>query len=93
MTKTEIVNYISLKCGIKKKDVAKVVDTFLEQVKESVKDNQKVEIRGFGTFYQAVKKARKVHSPIAERVLNVPSKTVLAFKGSKATEQENNEGA
>ncbi len=92
MTKTEIVNFISLKCGIKKKEVALVVDTFLEQIKESVKDSQKVEIRGFGTFYQAVKKARKIHSPIAERILDVPSKTVLAFKGSKATEQETNEG-
>ncbi len=93
MTKTELVNLIALRCGFRKRDVALIIDTFLDQIKENVKKDDKVEIRGFGIFYQAIKKARKVHSPIAERVLNVPSKTVLAFKGSKATEEETNEGA
>ena len=90
MTKTDIVNLISLKRGLKKKEVLEIIDTFLEKIIECTDRNEQVEIRGFGTFYQADKKARKVHSPIAGRILEVPAKKMLAFRGSKATERENN---
>ena len=90
MTKTQIVNEICLNSGLKKKEVSNIIDSFLDKIKESIDKDEQVEIRGFGTFYKALKKARKVHSPIAGRVLEVPEKTILAFRGSKETERENN---
>ncbi len=74
--------------GINRKSVLGIIDGFLEEIKESVEDGQNVEIRGFGTFYKAEKKARKVYSPIAGKTIDVPAKTNLGFKASKATEKE-----
>jgi len=82
------VNLITLKSGLKRKVVLNIVDSFLENIKESVNRDEQVEIRGFGTFFKAVKKARKIHSPIAGKVLEVPPKTILGFRPSKATEKE-----
>ena len=89
MTKSQIVNEISLQKGLRKKEVLEIVDSFLDEIKKSVDRDEQVEIRGFGTFYRAFKKSRKVHSPIAGRVLDVPSKSILAFRGSKSTESVN----
>jgi DNA-binding protein HU-beta len=93
LTKTGIINEISLNSRLTKREILNIVDMFLEKVKESADRDEQVEIRGFGTFYRASKKARKVHSPIAGRVLEVPEKTILAFRGSKETEKETIKGA
>jgi len=47
-----------------------------------------VEIRGFGTFSKAARKARKVFSPIINKDIDVPAKTAIAFRASKITEKE-----
>lgn len=87
MTKTQIVSEICLRSNLKKSEVLYIVDSFLDKIKESINNDEQVEIRGFGVFYKALKKARKVNSPIAGRVLDVPEKSILAFRGSKETEK------
>ena len=93
MTKTQIVNEICANSKFIKKDVTEIIDKFLAKIKADVENGNQVEIRGFGSFYLASKKARKVTSPIAKRVIDVPEKTILAFKGSKETEKEITKGA
>ncbi len=86
MTKSEIVDRLTLQSGLRKKEVLYIVDNFIEKVKESALKGDRVEIRGFGTFYRADKKARKVFSPIAGKDIDVPAKTTIAFRASKITE-------
>jgi len=86
MTKSEIVDRITMQSGLRKKEVLYIVDNFIEKVKESALRGDRVEIRGFGTFYRAEKKARTVFSPIAGKDINVPAKTAIAFRASKITE-------
>jgi len=74
--------------GIDKSEVRFIIDTFLSTIKQSVEDGDSVQIRGFGTFFKSHKKPRKVFSPIAGRTIDVPAKTNLGFKASKATEKE-----
>ncbi len=88
MTKSEIVELLSQQSGMRKKDVLYIVDNFLDKIKASISQGDKVEIRGFGTFYQIEKKARRIYSPIAKKNIDVPSKVSLAFKASKSTEVE-----
>jgi DNA-binding protein HU-beta len=88
LTKTSIVDELTQKSGLKKKEVIFIVDNFLEKIKESVAEGETVEIRGFGTFFLNDKKARKVFSPIANKKIDVPAKSLLGFKASKATEKE-----
>jgi len=86
VNKADIINKISVKCGYKKKVVQDIVDCFLEAIIDGVEIGS-VEIRSFGTFYRSDKKARKVHSPIAGKVVDVAPKRVMSFKASKTTEK------
>ncbi len=94
MTKSDIVDRITRQSGMKKKEVQYIVDNFIEKIKESALKGEKVEIRGFGTFYRSDKKARKVFSPIAGKDIEVPAKTGIAFHASKLNEKKHiKEGA
>ena len=86
MTKSEIIDRLTMQSGMRKKEVLYVIDNFIDKIKESIVLGDKVEIRGFGTFYPAEKKARMVFSPIAGKKIDVPAKLTLAFRASKATE-------
>ncbi|OHD65817.1 MAG: hypothetical protein A2176_02030 [Spirochaetes bacterium RBG_13_51_14] len=88
MTKTDIIDRLTRQSGLKKKEVLYIIDNFIEKIKESALKGDKIEIRGFGTFYKAEKKARKVFSPIVGKNIDVPARTTIAFRASKITEQK-----
>lgn len=93
MTKQEIIDKLVNLSGLHKEKVTLIVDNLLETIIKSAINNEKVEIRGFGAFYKAFRKERKIYSPIAKKRLDVPSKNVLAFKASKVLEEKFSEGA
>jgi DNA-binding protein HU-beta len=88
VTKSEIAERLVRQSGLKKKEVLYILDNFLDKIKESVAQGEKIEIRGFGTFYPAEKKAREVFSPIAGKKIGVPAKSTIAFRASKVNERE-----
>lgn len=88
MTKSDIVERLTRQSGMKRKEVLYIIDNFLDRIKDCINSGERVEIRGFGTFYPSDKKARKIYSPIADKEISIPAKTALAFKPSKATEKE-----
>ncbi len=88
MTKADLVRIISTETGIIRKDVAIVVDTFLEAVKDSMKDNNHIEIRGFGTFKLKVRKPRIGRNPKTADKVPVPERVVPTFKFSRAFKDE-----
>jgi DNA-binding protein HU-beta len=83
MTKSDIVDRLTRQSGLKKKEVTYIVDNFIEKIRETALKGEKIEIRGFGTFYKSEKKARKLFSPIAGKDIDVPAKTTIAFRASK----------
>ena len=61
-----------------------ILDLFCENIKKSLKNNKKVELRGFGTFF--IKKIKEKHSarnPKTGKLLYVPKKNKIRFKTSK----------
>lgn len=44
---------------------------------------EKIILRGFGTFKQITKAARKAKNPRTGETIDVPARTVLAFKAAK----------
>ena len=50
LTKADLISKISDKLSVSKKDVTPVADAFLEVLKESLLEENTVELRGFGTF-------------------------------------------
>src|SRR5690606_28017986 len=69
MTKADLVEQVTAAIArtsgpmISKKDCARVVDAFLDAVKEALRDQQNIEVRGFGTFKLRRRKTRMAGNP------------------------------
>ncbi|MFW6323570.1 MAG: HU family DNA-binding protein [Desulfovibrionales bacterium] len=50
MNKSELIKNLADKCNIQVDESAVIVNTFFDSIKESLKEGDRVEIRGFGSF-------------------------------------------
>lgn len=83
MTKAEIVNEISQKTGVDRKEVLQIVEGFMDSVKTSLANGKNVYLRGFGSFvvkHRAEKVARNINKNTS---MIVPAHDIPAFKPSK----------
>lgn len=83
MTKADIVKKISDKTGMDKSDVQMISEKFMNEVKSSLKNNENVYLRGFGSFIvktRAEKTGRNISKNIA---VVIPAHNIPAFKPSK----------
>jgi len=83
MTKADIVNEIAKSTGIDKQDVLKSVESFMEEVKKSLANEENVYLRGFGSFI-VKKRAKKTARNISKNTtIIIPEHNVPAFKPAK----------
>ena len=66
-----------------KKDLLKVFDIFLGEVKIALRNNERVELRGWGIFYQKTQKERNSRNPKTGEIVYTPEKKNINFKMSK----------
>ena len=64
-------------------DVERAVDTFFDEVAESLARGGRVELRGFGAFSTRQREARKGRNPRTGDTVSVPEKRVPYFKPGK----------
>ncbi|MFC7394737.1 HU family DNA-binding protein [Scopulibacillus cellulosilyticus] len=87
MNKNELVNNISEKSGLTKKDVELVVNELLDEITEALKKDEKVQFVGFGTFETRERSSRTGRNPQTGETINIPASTVPAFRaGNKLKE-------
>lgn len=84
ISKAQLIDAVSEKTGLTKKDVKIVVDTLFEQMEAALKKGVKVQLTGFGTFEVRRRKARAGVVPGTTDPLKIPAKKFPAFKASKA---------
>ena len=84
MNRTELIAAVAEKSNSTKKDSDKIVSAFLDTVIESVAKGEKVQIVGFGTFEQRIRKERTGVDPRTHKPTVIPEKKVPAFKPGKA---------
>jgi len=66
-----------------KKDLVKVAQIILDEIKKTLKRGERVELRGFGVFYGNLQKARISRNPKTGEKVNTPEKRTINFKMSK----------
>ena len=66
-----------------KKDLEKFSNIILKEIKQSLKRNERVELRGFGVFSSNTQKARISRNPKTGEKVNTPEKKTIHFKMSK----------
>ena len=66
-----------------KKDLEKFSNIILNEIKQTLKRGERVELRGFGVFSFNTQKARISRNPKTGEKVNTPEKKTIHFKMSK----------
>ena len=70
--------------NLSKKEITEAIDIILESIVEAVALDEKVEIRGFGTFSKKLIRPRKFINPKTKEVSYLGETAVMHFKPSKS---------
>tara|TARA_Y100000817_G_scaffold262457_1_gene217194 strand:- start:81 stop:374 length:294 start_codon:yes stop_codon:yes gene_type:complete len=69
--------------NILKKDLEKFTNIITEEIKQTLKRGERVELRGFGVFSTNIQKARLSRNPKTGEKVNTPEKKTIHFKMAK----------
>ena len=69
--------------NINKSDISNAIDAILDSITEAVALDEKVEIRGFGTFSKKFIRPRKFINPNTKKVSYIGETATMHFKPSK----------
>jgi integration host factor subunit alpha len=93
MTKVDIIETIYEKVGFSKKEVAKIVESVFDIIKESLQKEEKIKISGFGNFVVRRKRARRGRNPQTGDDIEIGARRILTFKPSQVLKGGLNEPA
>src|ERR1044072_1426818 len=89
MTKADLVERVTAQISptagpmILKEDCARVVDAFLDAIKESLQTQKNIEVRGLGNFKIRHRKTRMARNPRTGSPVEVSARPVPVFRPSK----------
>ena len=83
MTKAELVEEVAKTTQLTKKHAELIVNTVFESIVTSLKEGDKIELRGFGSFRIRNRGARIGRNPKTGDRVDVPPKRIPYFKPGK----------
>jgi DNA-binding protein HU-beta len=83
MNKADLVNLVAARTELTKTDVAQVVDALIDTIIDSVVEDKKVSILGFGSFEARQRSERQGLNPKTGEKIAIPAKKVPAFTAGK----------
>ena len=84
ITKSELVRQLSKSYpNLLKKDLEKFFDIFVNEIKLALKNNERVELRGWGVFSAKNQKSKISRNPKTGEKVLVNEKKSISFKMSK----------
>lgn len=90
MTKADIVESLSEKCGFTKKDSLGIVETVFNIMKSTLEKGEDIKISGFGKFEVKKKSDRRGRNPQTGETITIEARKVLSFKPSTILKQSVN---
>lgn len=84
LNKTDLVAEVASRAGLSKKDADAAVTAFTDTIIEQLKNGDKVQIVGFGTFEPRTRAARTGINPRTKEEISIAETTVPAFKAGKS---------
>ena len=84
MNKSELIVALAQKAELSKKDAEKALSAFVETVTETLKDGDKVQLVGFGTFESKKRPARTARNPRTGEPIKIAASKTASFKVGKA---------
>ena len=83
MTKADLVEEVTRVTELPRKEAEAVVETIFESIIGALQSDDKIEIRGFGSFRTRERRGRTGRNPKTGAKVEVPPKKIPFFKPSK----------
>jgi DNA-binding protein HU-beta len=83
MTKAKLVDLVSKKSGVSKKNTNEVINIFFDELSSLLENGDKYNALGFGTFCVIQKPERIALIPKTTTKITVPAKKIAKFKPGK----------
>ena len=80
MNKTQLIDAVAAKTGLKKKDADEAVAAVLDAVAEALAAGEKVQLIGFGTFSVNQRPEREGINPSTKEKITIKAKNCVKFK-------------
>ena len=84
MNKTELIAAVAEKAEISKKDSEKALKAFIDVVTDELKNGEKIQLVGFGTFEVSEREAREGRNPQTGKTMKIEACKAPKFKAGKA---------
>lgn len=84
MNKTELIAAVAEKAEISKKDSEKALKAFIDVVTDELKNGEKIQLVGFGTFEVSERAAREGRNPQTGETMTIAASKSPKFKAGKA---------
>lgn len=83
MNKSELIDAMAAKSGMKKTESAAALDAFIEAVGDALKKGDQVTLVGFGTFLVREREARTGRNPRSGETIKIAASRLPSFKAGK----------
>lgn len=91
MNKTELIAAVAEQAGLSRKDAEAAVKAFTDVVSEALKEGDKIQLVGFGTFEVSERAAREGRNPKTGESMKIEACKTPKFKAGKALKDMVNE--
>ena len=82
MNKAELIEEVALQLDLSKRQVAEVVEAFLDETKKAVAGGDRVAISGFGIFERAERNARLGRNPRTGETVKIKATKLPKFRAA-----------
>ena len=92
MTKADLVEEVSRAIEATRKEAEAIVETVFDGIIKALRADDKIEVRGFGSFRTRQRRGRVGRNPKTGEKVNVPPKRIPFFKPSRELKELVNAG-
>lgn len=90
MNKTDLINVVAAEANLTKKDAEAAVNATLAAIANALKNGDKVQLLGFGTFEVKAVAEREGRNPKTGETIKIPASKKAAFTASKLLKDQLN---
>jgi nucleoid DNA-binding protein len=92
MTKQQLIEKVAAKTELGKAEVEAAVDSVLELIGDALRSNERVDLRGFGSFVVKDRKERQGRNPRTGEKITIAAKRDAGFRPGKELTEKLAEG-
>ena len=84
MNRAELINAVAASAGYSTKDAEAIISATLDTITAALKEGDKVQLVGFGSFEVKKRAARIGRNPKTKESIEIPASVAPVFKAGKA---------